>query len=123
KIEEVKTLTLEHVQAKLVGLTVSDISSAQLAVSIMSKFDEDAKVNFNLKFGERISFNISDENVKVAEVFVRKVNEIARSLPTFKVESICSVSASKPILLDSSKISSFNILSEKATFKLLIKRG
>jgi predicted AAA+ superfamily ATPase len=121
---QVETIDLMHTGAKLLCIIPKDMLSLRMGLSIASKLNLRAEADINLIIGENIQFTGKGMNIKIAELFIQKFNDILRSLPSLekelKVESI--IRFIEPITLDSSKISSLMPLSKNASFKIMVER-
>ncbi|MEO0242701.1 MAG: DUF499 domain-containing protein [candidate division WOR-3 bacterium] len=115
----VKRLDLMHVGAKLIEVSVGDLTHAQIALSRIAQLGAKAKADFSIKIGGNITVNGSGADIKVSELIVQKIADLARS---FQTEAAVSVKMDEPIEVYTDRIAALNILADKATFRLRIRR-
>ena len=119
--EEIETekLDLTHAGAKLIQITPKNLMSMQMATETISKLNQEATVpQFIIIFEENITFSCKDVDSKLANYFVQKLRDIEMTLKLKETQFIGTLKLKIPITLDSSKITAFTPLSEKAIFKL-----
>ncbi len=120
---EVNKLDLTHTGAKLLTMSTNDPTNLKMMLDIVSKLNLNlnAQASIKMNFGDNISFTGDKMNVKIAGLFVQKLTDILRSLPSLAAQSSVngSVKFIEPVILDSSKITVFAPL--KAKFRLRVK--
>ncbi|MEM4488724.1 MAG: DUF499 domain-containing protein [Desulfurococcaceae archaeon] len=115
----VKRLDLTHVGAKLIEVSVGDLAHAQIALSRIAQLGTKAKADFSIRIGGNITINGSSADIKISELIVQRIADLARIL---QAEAFVSVKMDEPIEVYADRISVFNALADKATFKLRVKR-
>ncbi|MEM1757070.1 MAG: DUF499 domain-containing protein, partial [Candidatus Bathyarchaeia archaeon] len=115
----VKRLDLMHVGAKLIEVSVGDLTHAQIALSRIAQLGAKAKADFSIKIGGNITVNGSGADIKVSELIVQKIADLARSL---QAEAAVSVKMDEPIEVYADRIAALNVLADKATFRLRVRR-
>jgi hypothetical protein len=123
--EEIETekLDLTHVGAKLTQITPKNLISMQMATETLSKLNQEATVpQLIVIFEENITFSCKDINSKLAGYFAQKLRDIEMTLKLKETQFIGTLKLRQPITLDSSKITAFTPLSEKAIFKLRVMK-
>jgi predicted AAA+ superfamily ATPase len=120
----VEKLDVTHVGAKLIRILPKDLTSYRQAVEIISKLNLEAEASVAAQFGREISFTGRGMDVKLAALFISKFREIIMTLPQLEKETTVSgvIELRQPLVLDSSKITAFVPLSDKAYFRLRVKR-
>jgi predicted AAA+ superfamily ATPase len=120
----VEKLDVTHVGAKLIRILPKDLTSYRQAVEVISKLNLDAEASVAAQFGREISFTGRGMDVKLAALFISKFREIIMTLPQLEKETTVSgvIELRQPLVLDSSKITAFVPLSDKAYFRLRVKR-
>jgi hypothetical protein len=120
----VEKLDVTHVGAKLIHISPKDLTSYRQAVEVISKLNLEAEASLSVQFGKEISFTGMSMDVKLAALFLSKFREIIMALPQMERETVVSgvIKLRQPIVLDSSKITAFVPLSNKAYFRLRVKR-
>jgi predicted AAA+ superfamily ATPase len=121
---EVGKVDLMHSGAKLVAITTEGITPTRLCLNIAPRLGADAKATIEAKFGGEASFRGENMDLSIARLFVEKFNDILSPLPTLMAETTLkgAVRFKEPLILDSPKITALIPLSEKAKFKLRVKR-
>jgi predicted AAA+ superfamily ATPase len=123
--EEIETekLDLTHVGAKLTQITPKNLISMQMATETLSKLNQEATVpQLIVIFEENITFSCKDIDSKLAGYFAQKLRDIEMTLKLKETQFIGTLKLRQPITLDSSKITAFTPLSEKAIFKLRVMK-
>jgi len=123
--EEIETekLDLTHVGAKLTQITPKNLISMQMATETLSKLNQEATVpQLIVIFEENITFSCKDIDSKLAGYFAQKLRDIEMTLKLKQTQFIGTLKLRQPITLDSSKITAFTPLSEKAIFKLRVMK-
>ncbi|MEM1674728.1 MAG: DUF499 domain-containing protein, partial [Candidatus Bathyarchaeia archaeon] len=115
----VKRLDLTHVGAKLIEVSVGDLTHAQIALSRIAQLGAKAKADFSIKISGNITVNGSGADIKVSELIVQKIADLARSLQS---EAAVSVKMDEPIEVYADRIAALNVLADKATFRLRVRR-
>ncbi|MEM0489577.1 MAG: DUF499 domain-containing protein, partial [Candidatus Bathyarchaeia archaeon] len=115
----VKRLDLTHVGAKLIEVSVGDLTQAQIALSRIAQLGAKAKADFSIKISGNITVNGSGADIKVSELIVQKIADLARSL---QAEAAVSVKMDEPIEVYADRIAALNVLADKATFRLRVRR-
>jgi len=120
----VEKLDATLVGAKLVYISPKDITSYRQAVEIISKLNINAEVSLTLQFGKEITFAGRSMDVKLAAIFLSKFREIVMALPDMEKEIVIGgeIRPRQPLVIDESKISALAPLSNKALFKLRVKK-
>jgi predicted AAA+ superfamily ATPase len=120
----VEKLDITHVGAKLINISPKDITSYRQAVEIISKLNLDAEANLTVQFGKEITFTGGGMEVKLAAIFLSKFREIIMALPDIEKKTVVGggIKLRQPLIIDESKISAFAPLSNKALFKLRVKK-
>ncbi len=123
--EEIPVTKLEptHVQQKLVEISSGDLTNVLMAFNKISQMNASAKVNFFIKINGNINLNGSDADLKLSEILIQKVSELSKSIPSLKIETTVSIKLENPIILDTNKIAVLNVLSEKSTFKIRVRKN
>ncbi|MEM0050225.1 MAG: DUF499 domain-containing protein [Candidatus Methanomethylicia archaeon] len=116
----VKRIDLKYVGAKLVEISLSDMMYSQMALRKMVQLGAKAVVDFSIKFGGNIIVNGSSVDVKVSELIIQKLSDLARSFPT---DVAVSIRIEEPVIIDGDKITVFSVLADKADFKLMVRRS
>ena len=120
---EVEKLDLTHVGAKLIQITPKNLTALQMAAETVSKLSQEAMVpQLLVAFGENITFSCREIDSKLAGYFAQKLRDIEITLKLQETKFAGSLKLKQPITLDSSKITAFTPLSEKALFKLRVMR-
>jgi hypothetical protein len=93
-------------------------------VEIISKLNLDAEANLTVQFGKEITFTGGGMEVKLAAIFLSKFREIIMALPDIEKKTVVGggIKLRQPLIIDESKISAFAPLSNKALFKLRVKK-
>lgn len=116
---DVEKLDLTHVGSKLVQITPKNLTALQMAAETLSKLNQEATVpQLVIIFEENITFSCREIDSKLAGYFAQKLRDIEMTLKLKETEFTGSLKLKQPITLDSSKITAFTPLSEKAMFKL-----
>jgi len=110
--------------ARLLRIVPADMLSLRMSLDFISKLNFRAEVNIDLVLGENIRFTGSKMDPKLARLFIQKFDDILRSLPSLEKESKFdfSIEFTDPLTLDDMKIRLLTPLSEKASFRLRVKR-
>lgn len=120
---DVEKLDLRHVGAKLIHISPKDLTSYKQAAEIMSKLSIEAETSLTVQIGERMSFSAESEDLKLASLFISKFREIVMGLQDIKTSlNKGIIKLRQPIVVDSSKIAAFSPLTNKAVFKLRVKK-
>jgi len=121
---DVEKLDLTHVGAKLVHISPKDLTSYRQAVEIISKLNLEAYASLTVQFGREIRFTGESMDVKLASLFLSKFREIVMSLPEVEKETKAggTIKLRQPTPLDESKITAFAPISNKAIFRLRVKK-
>jgi hypothetical protein len=121
---DVEKLDLTHVGAKLVSISLEDLTSYRQAVEIISKLNIEAYASLMMQFGREIRFIGENMDVKLASLFLSKFREIIIALPQVGRETRAggAIRLRQPISVDESKITAFAPISNKAIFRLRVKR-
>jgi len=123
--EEIETekLDLTHVGAKLTQITPKNLISMQMATETLSKLNQEATVpQLIIIFEENITFSCKDVDSKLAGYFAQKLRDIEMTLKLKETQFVGTLKLKQPVTLDSSKITAFTPLSEKAIFKLRVMK-
>jgi len=116
---ETKKLDLTYVGAKLVQIIPENLTALQIATEILSKLNQEAVVpQLTITFGEKITFSCKEIDSKLAGYFAQKLRDIEMTLKFKETEFIGTLKLKQPMVLDSSRITAFTPLSEKAVFRL-----
>jgi hypothetical protein len=117
-------LDITHVGAKLVHISPKDLTSYRQAVEIVSKLNLEAHASLTVQFGKEMSFTGKSMDVRLAALFLSKFREIVMALPQMEKETTIDgvVKFRQPIAVDGSKIVVFAPISNKAFFRLRVKR-
>jgi len=120
----VEKLDVALVGAKLVHISPKDITSYRQAVEIIPKLNVEAEASLTLHFGKEITFTGKNMDVRLAAIFLSKFREIVMALPDMEKEMVVGgeIKLRQPLVIDESKISAFAPLSNKALFKLRVKK-
>ncbi|MGB9622327.1 MAG: DUF499 domain-containing protein, partial [Candidatus Bathyarchaeia archaeon] len=121
---EVNRLDSTYVGAKLLRLVPSDMLSLRMGLDFVSKLNLKAEAYVDLILGENIRFTGNKMDPKLAWLFIQKFDDILRSLPSLAKESKLDISIdfTEPPTLDDVKIRVLASLSEKALFRLRVKK-
>jgi predicted AAA+ superfamily ATPase len=121
---DVEKLDITHVGAKLVHISPKDLTSYRQAVEIVSKLNLEAHASLTVQFGKEISFTGKSMDVRLAALFLSKFREIVMALPQMEKETTIDgvIKFRQPIAVDGSKITVFAPISNKAFFRLRVKR-
>ncbi|MGC9115820.1 MAG: DUF499 domain-containing protein [Fervidicoccaceae archaeon] len=120
---EVEKLDLTHVGAKLVQITPKNLTSMQMAAETLSKLNQEATApHLFVMLEGNITFSCKDVDSKLAGYFAQKLRDIEMALKLKETQFVGTLKLKQPIILDSSKITAFTPLSEKATFRLMVMR-
>jgi len=123
--EEIETekLDLTHAGSKLSQIIPKNLISMQMATETLSKLNQEAKVpQLIIIFEENITFTCKDIDSKLVGYFAQKLREIEMAIGLKETKLECVVELRQPMTLDSSKITAFTPLSEKAAFKLRVMK-
>lgn len=122
---DVSKLDLTHVGSKLVSITVSDLPSLRLCLSIVSRLGVEVKADVDISFGGWATFKGEDMDTAIARIFVDKFDDIMRQLPRLDRETSvkASIMFDEPLTIDSSRIAPLQPLSGRVKFKLKVRRG
>jgi predicted AAA+ superfamily ATPase len=123
--EEIETekLDLTHAGSKLSQIIPKNLISMQMVTETLSKLNQEAKVpQLIIIFEKNITFTCKDIDSKLAGYFAQKLREIEMAIGLKETKLECVVELRQPMTLDSSKITAFTPLSEKATFKLRVMK-
>jgi hypothetical protein len=120
----VEKLDITHVGAKLIRISPKDITSYRQAVETISKLNLEAEANLTIQFEKEITFTGRGMEVKLAAIFLSKFREIIMALPDMEKKTVVGgeIKLRQPLIIDESKISAFAPLSNKALFKLRVKK-
>ncbi|MEM3372206.1 MAG: DUF499 domain-containing protein, partial [Candidatus Korarchaeum sp.] len=116
----VRRLDQTHVGAKLIEVSVGDLTHARIALSRIAQLGAKAKADFYIKIGGNITVNGSGADIKVSELIVQKIADLARNL---QAEAALSVRMDEPIEVYADRIAVLEVLADKATFKLRVRRS
>ncbi|MEM3793351.1 MAG: DUF499 domain-containing protein [Candidatus Bathyarchaeia archaeon] len=116
----VRRLDQTHVGAKLIEVSVGDLTHARIALSRIAQLGAKAKADFYIKIGSNITVNGSGADIKVSELIVQKIADLARNL---QAEAALSVRMDEPIEVYADRIAVLEVLADKATFKLRVRRS
>jgi hypothetical protein len=121
---DVERLDISHVGAKLVHISPKDLTSYRQVVEIISKLNLEAYASLTVQFGKEISFTGKNMDAKLAALFISKFREIIMALPQIEKEIMVSgtIKFRQPIPIDEPKITAFTPISNKAFFRLRVKR-
>jgi len=120
----VEKLDVTLVGAKLVYISPKDITSYRQAVELIPKLNLEAEASLTIHFGKEITFTGKNMDVRLAAIFLSKFREIVMALPDMEKEIVVGgeIKLRQPLVIDESKIAAFAPLSNKALFKLRVKR-
>jgi len=120
---ETESLDLTHAGAKLIQIIPKSLTALQIATEILSKLNQEAVVpQLTITFEEKITFSCKEIDSKLAGYFAQKLRDIEMALKFKETKLIGALKLKQPIVLDSSKITAFAPLSEKAMFKLRVMK-
>lgn len=116
----VKKLDLRHVGAKLVEVSVGDVTFFQIALGKIAQLGAKARVDFSIKIGGNIVVSGLGADLKVSEIIVQRISDLARTL---QAEAAASIKMDEIIILYGDGIAALSVLADKADFKLMVRRG
>ena len=121
---EVNRIDLTYTGAKLLKIVPRDLVSLRIAMDVVSKLNLNAKVDVSINFGRGIRFKGEGMDTGIARIFVQKFDEILRSLTQLGTETSVesTVRFEEPVVLESSRITAFVPLNDRAIFRLRVKR-
>ncbi|MEM3661088.1 MAG: DUF499 domain-containing protein [Thermoproteota archaeon] len=121
---DVNKLDSTYVGAKLLRMVPSDMLSLRMSLDFVSKLNLKAEAYIDLMLGGNIRFTGNKIDPKLAWLFIQKFDDILRSLPSLEKESKFnfSIEFTEPPTLDDVKIRMLTPLSEKALFRLRVKK-
>ncbi len=123
--EEIETerLDLTHIGAKMTQIIPKNLVSMQMATDTLSKLNQEGIVpQLTIIFGENINFSCRDIDSSLAGYLTQKFREIEMAIKPKETQFIGTLKLKQPLILDSSKITAFTPLSEKALFKLRVMK-
>lgn len=122
---DVEKLDVTHAGAKLVHILPKDLTSYKQATEIISKLNLDAEASLTVQFGKEISFIGKSMDVKLAALFLSKFREIIMALPQVERETVVGgvIKLRQPVAIDESKTTAFTPISNKAFFRLRVKKA
>ncbi|MEM3056928.1 MAG: DUF499 domain-containing protein, partial [Candidatus Bathyarchaeia archaeon] len=111
-----------YLGAKLLAITLKEITPIRLCLNVAPSMDSGAKADVEVHFGEEASFNGENMDVNIARRFVDKFNDILGSIKELREKTTIRgvVRFKDPPTLDNVKIKLLPF--PKARFKLRVKR-
>ncbi len=121
---DVNKLDQTYVGAKLLRIMPVDMISLKMSLDFVSKMKLNAEASIDLILGEKIRFTGDKIDPAIAWLFIQKFDDILRSLSSLRKEAKFdfSIDFTEPPELDEAKIRILTPLSEKALFKLRVKK-